>query len=199
MVLEESNAQKGTPYHIKKKTKHQKTLFQKRNLDDPSRKILVFLWIPDSQQTFIFKWGDFLWKYQYMPKYLQKNRHKKIFPLHPSYKALRNYSINNRYDIYDEFIDEAESATTANRPEFQRMIALAKRKPRPFDIILVWKYNRFSRVREVSIVYKKLLKNRGYCFRICLRRYYWIDWWILLFQSILGHHKGFKRKRRPRI
>jgi site-specific DNA recombinase len=76
-------------------------------------------------------------------------------------KALREYARKNNYDIYDEFIDEAESARTTNRPAFQRMIALAKQKPKPFDVILVWKYSRFARNRNDSIVYKTLLKKRG--------------------------------------
>jgi len=76
-------------------------------------------------------------------------------------KALRKYALQHNYDIFDEFIDEAESARTANRPAFQKMIALAKQKPKLFDIILVWKYSRFSRNRYDSIVYKTLLKKRG--------------------------------------
>ena len=40
-----------------------------------------------------------------------------------------------------------------------RMIATAKAKPKPFDAILVHKFDRFSRSREDSIVYKSLLKR----------------------------------------
>ncbi|MGE4412188.1 MAG: recombinase family protein [Candidatus Caldatribacteriota bacterium] len=76
-------------------------------------------------------------------------------------KALLEYARKNNYDIYDEFIDEAESARTANRPAFQRMIALAKQKDKPFDTILVWKYSRFARSRNDSIVFKTLLKKKG--------------------------------------
>lgn len=39
------------------------------------------------------------------------------------------------------------------------MIALAKRKPKPFDVILVWKYSRFARNREDSVVYKSMLRK----------------------------------------
>lgn len=76
-------------------------------------------------------------------------------------KSLRKYALEHDYDIYDEFIDEAESARTDKRPAFQKMIALTKQKPLPFDIILVWKFSRFSRNRNDSIVYKTLLKKRG--------------------------------------
>lgn len=40
------------------------------------------------------------------------------------------------------------------------MIAMAKKKPRPFDVILVWKFSRFARNREDSIVYKSMLKKQ---------------------------------------
>ena len=40
------------------------------------------------------------------------------------------------------------------RPQFQRMIAAAKAPEHPFDLILVWKFSRFARNQEESIVYK---------------------------------------------
>lgn len=40
------------------------------------------------------------------------------------------------------------------------MISLAKNKPKPFDAILVWKYSRFARNQEESIVYKSLLRKQ---------------------------------------
>ena len=76
-------------------------------------------------------------------------------------KAMRKYAPEHDCDIYKEFVDEAESARTANRPAFQKMIALAKQKPKLFDAILVWKLSRFARNREDSIIYKVLLRKRG--------------------------------------
>ena len=58
-------------------------------------------------------------------------------------------------------MEEAESGRTVDRPEFQRMIADARRGSRPFEIILVWKYSRFARSREDAIVFKSLLKKHG--------------------------------------
>ena len=44
------------------------------------------------------------------------------------------------------FTDAGISGRKADkRPEFQRMISVAKSKQRPFDIILVWKFSRFAR------------------------------------------------------
>ncbi len=40
------------------------------------------------------------------------------------------------------------------------MIALAKKKPKPFDVILIHKTDRFARNREDSIIYKSLLRKQ---------------------------------------
>ncbi len=76
-------------------------------------------------------------------------------------KALRKYALERGWDIVVEYVDEAESARTANRPAFKEMIAMAKKKEKPFDTILVWKLSRFARNREDSILYKSLLRKRG--------------------------------------
>ena len=76
-------------------------------------------------------------------------------------KALRDYASKHDYQIVREFIDEAESARTADRPSFQEMIALARSKERHFDVVLVWKLSRFARNREDSIIYKSFLRKRG--------------------------------------
>ena len=49
---------------------------------------------------------------------------------------------------------------TPPRDEFKRMIAMAKTSPRPFDGILVWKFSRFARNREDSVVYKSMLRKK---------------------------------------
>ena len=76
-------------------------------------------------------------------------------------KALRKYALQRGCEIVSEYVDEAESAKSANRPAFQEMVAAAKRKEKPFDTILVWKLSRFARNREDSIIYKSLLHKRG--------------------------------------
>lgn len=74
-------------------------------------------------------------------------------------KILKQYALENGYEVVYEFVDRGESARTADRPEFQNMIATAKRKPKPFDVILVHKTDRFARNREDSIIYKSLLRR----------------------------------------
>ncbi|HCA72070.1 MAG TPA: recombinase family protein [Ruminococcaceae bacterium] len=55
---------------------------------------------------------------------------------------------------------EGISGRKANkRPEFQRMIATARAKESDINVILVWKFSRFARNQEESIVYKSLLKR----------------------------------------
>ena len=57
------------------------------------------------------------------------------------------------------FVDEGISGRKSkNRPEFQRMIGMAKSNPKPFDVILIWKFSRFARNQEESVFYKSLLQ-----------------------------------------
>lgn len=57
--------------------------------------------------------------------------------------------------------EEGRSGRNASkRPQFQRMIAMAKESPKPFDVILVWKFSRFARNQEESIVYKSMLRQK---------------------------------------
>ena len=77
-------------------------------------------------------------------------------------RILLDYAKKNTLSIKPEhiFIDEGISGrTAAKRPAFMKMIATAKSKPKPFDVILVHKFDRFARSREDSIVYKSLLKR----------------------------------------
>ena len=53
----------------------------------------------------------------------------------------------------------ALSARSADRPEFQRMIKDAEKEL--FEIVLVWKLDRFSRDRYDSAYYKHILKKHG--------------------------------------
>lgn len=76
-------------------------------------------------------------------------------------RALREYAAKNAYQVAREFVDEAETGRTTARPAFREMISLAKRSEKPFELILVWKYSRFARSREDSIVYKAMLRKNG--------------------------------------
>lgn len=78
-------------------------------------------------------------------------------------KAIRNYAKQNDMILPEEFIfiDEGIRGRKADkRPAFQQMIGTAKLKPKPFDVILLWKFSRFARNREDSIVYKSMLRKQ---------------------------------------
>ncbi|MCI7334723.1 MAG: recombinase family protein, partial [Oscillospiraceae bacterium] len=77
-------------------------------------------------------------------------------------EALQEYADSHGYIIPEEYVfkDEGISGrTTKKRPEFNRMIGVAKTKPKPFDAVLLWKFSRFARNRTDAIVYKNLLRN----------------------------------------
>ncbi|MBP3272624.1 MAG: recombinase family protein [Ruminococcus sp.] len=78
-------------------------------------------------------------------------------------KAIRKYAKEHDMILPEEyvFMDEGISGRTAGkRPEFQRMIGTAKTTPKPFDTILLWKFSRFARNRQDSIVYKSMLRKQ---------------------------------------
>ncbi len=76
-------------------------------------------------------------------------------------KALREYALRNGHTVAKEYVDEAESGRSIDRPAFKQMIIAARQKPAPFEAILVWKLSRFARNREDSIIYKSLLRKQG--------------------------------------
>ena len=57
------------------------------------------------------------------------------------------------------FVESVSGRNVKKRKEFQRMIAQAKSPEHPYDVILVWKFSRFARNQEESIVYKSMLKK----------------------------------------
>lgn len=76
-------------------------------------------------------------------------------------KAIQQYCQERGHIITHEFLEKGKSAKTDDREEFQKMIALAKRSNRPFDAILVHKFDRFSRKRDDHVIYKALLAQLG--------------------------------------
>lgn len=79
-------------------------------------------------------------------------------------KLIREYAKSHSMILPEEYIfrDDGISGRSAEkRPGFQQMIATAKEKPRPFTCILVWKFSRFARNQEESVVYKSLLRKEN--------------------------------------
>ena len=79
-------------------------------------------------------------------------------------KKIREYAAREGYQIPDEYVfydDGISGRSVKKRDDFNRMIAIAKEKTHPFDVIYVWKFSRFCRNQEESMVYKNLLKKKG--------------------------------------
>ena len=79
-------------------------------------------------------------------------------------KEIRGFAKRSNILLLENHIyrDEGISGRDVkHRGAFLDMINDAKKKPAPFDIVLVWKFSRFARNREDSIVYKTMLKKNG--------------------------------------
>lgn len=77
-------------------------------------------------------------------------------------RLILDYAAKNGIEVSpsDIYLENGISGRNASkRPAFLEMIARAKTKEHPFDVILVWKYSRFARNQEESIVYKSMLKK----------------------------------------
>lgn len=78
-------------------------------------------------------------------------------------RLLLEYAKNHNMIVPPEYIymENGISGRRADkRPKFQQMISAAKLSSHPFDVILVWKFSRFARNQEESIVYKSMLRNK---------------------------------------
>lgn len=72
-------------------------------------------------------------------------------------RAIYDYASKNSINIVKIYIDEAQSATSDNRDDFQNMIAdLPETKP---DLVLVHKLDRFARDRFDAAYYRREIKR----------------------------------------
>ena len=76
-------------------------------------------------------------------------------------RALRDFAKNNGYSVAREYVDEAESGRIADRPQFRNMIDEGGKATAPFQVILVWKFSRFTRKREHAVAFKSMLRRKG--------------------------------------
>ncbi len=84
-------------------------------------------------------------------------------------RAISAYCDQKQYIIVSTYIDEARSATTDQRPEFQHMITDARKHF--FDVVIVHKLDRFARDRYDSVVYRRELKKNGIALESVLERF----------------------------
>ena len=69
------------------------------------------------------------------------------------------FAEKNDIQIIETYVDRALSAKTDNRPDFQRMIRDSAKEQ--FEVIIVWKLDRFARNRYDSAHYKAILKRNN--------------------------------------
>ena len=74
-------------------------------------------------------------------------------------RECRTFAEKNDITIISSYIDRALSAKTDNRPDFQRMVKDSAKGL--FDVVIVWKLDRFARNRYDSAQYKNTLKKNG--------------------------------------
>ena len=69
------------------------------------------------------------------------------------------YARAHDYTVVGEYIDRAQSGTTDNRQDFQRMMQDSEKKM--FQYVLVYQLDRFARNRYDSAIHKAKLKKNG--------------------------------------
>ena len=74
-------------------------------------------------------------------------------------RECQEYADKQGITIFGTYVDRAYSAKTDNRPEFQRMIKDSAKHL--FDVVIVWKLDRFARNRYDSAHYKNTLRKNG--------------------------------------
>ena len=74
-------------------------------------------------------------------------------------KVCYEYAQAHQYTVIGEYIDRAQSGTSDNRTDFQRMIQDSEKHA--FQGVLVYQLDRFARNRYDSAIYKSRLKKNG--------------------------------------
>ena len=74
-------------------------------------------------------------------------------------RECKEFAERKGYTLVGSYIDRAVSAKTDNRPEFQRMVK--ESSGGLFDMVIVWKLDRFARNRYDSAHYKAALRKNG--------------------------------------
>ena len=74
-------------------------------------------------------------------------------------RVCREYAQNNDILIVDTYIDRAMTGTNDMRPDFQRMLKDSAK--RQWEVVLVYKLDRFSRDKYEMTIHKHTLKENG--------------------------------------
>lgn len=77
-------------------------------------------------------------------------------------RVCRDYADRQKIHVIGEYCDRAISGKAAeNRPNFQRTIKDSEKKM--FDVVIVYRLDRFARNRYDSAIYKNKLKKKMEC------------------------------------
>ena len=74
-------------------------------------------------------------------------------------RVCNEYAKTHDITVVKTYIDRAMTGTNDNRPDFQKMIKDSNRKE--WELVLVYKLDRFSRNKYEMAVHKKTLKDNG--------------------------------------
>ena len=74
-------------------------------------------------------------------------------------RVITDYAKNNDIQIVDSYIDRATTGTNDNRAAFQKMMKASSKKN--WDLVLVYKLDRFSRNKYEMAIHRKTLRNNG--------------------------------------
>jgi len=77
---------------------------------------------------------------------------------------LRRYVSDRSWNIFKEYVDEGISGTKDSRPALDDLMDAAKK--RRFDVVLVWRFDRFARSTKHLILALEEFKNLGIDFVI---------------------------------
>ena len=80
-------------------------------------------------------------------------------------RECRAYCERNGLDVAEVFVDGGASAKTANRPEFQRMLAYCSDRTKDVDFVVVHDLTRFSRDSYVHFACRAVLRKAGVTLR----------------------------------
>jgi len=72
---------------------------------------------------------------------------------------LRRYTQERSWNIFKEYVDEGISGTKDSRPALNELMNDAKK--RRFDVVLVWRFDRFARSTKHLILALEEFKNLG--------------------------------------
>src|SRR5665213_858524 len=81
--------------------------------------------------------------------------------LHSQEKLCREYCHKNGFEIAETFIDQGESAKTANRPELQHLLDYCTLKKNDIGAVVIYKLDRISRNTDDYSKIRLLLKKYG--------------------------------------